>query len=462
MNPLVTEVQQTVRRRVDQATRTPRRAWVTTFTTLLACYLLTAHWYGVQSIDSIAAAWPGWQLAHHGNVWLEHVGNLPSLPWFSEVHGHLVSNRTPGVILIAVPLQLLLMPLTSAGPLYVATFTAVAVTAAAVANLALLATRLGAAPRWALSAALLAGLGTGLWGNASGELWPHGPDALWLSLAALALSRDRLWLAGTALGGALLTRPHFALVAAALGLTLLVRRRSLRPALQVAVPAGVALSLLVLWNGVVFNSFGITGGYAEHLDHAERLTWMDTATHVAGSLVSPLRGVLVFSPFVIPVAVVLWRQRRALPDWTVGLAVGALVYQCAQWRLTSFEGGTGFYGYRYFLEPLVLLFPAAVAAVLADRRYLGGVFRVLAGFSVAVTTVGAFFYRPTVGSHGPSPWRTWGTASAVLDRGPVSAVLAVTTLLVVWAAVALRRQHAVRPGEAPVAERHPEVPLLVR
>jgi hypothetical protein len=437
---LIAEVRRTVRLRTGQATSTPRRAWVTTFILLVICYALTAHWYGLQSIDSIAAAWPSWQLAHHGNVWLEHIKGLPALPWFSTNHGHLISNRTPGVILIGVPLQVLLMPFGAIGPLYLATATAVVVTAAAVANLALLATRLGATPRWAMSAALLAGLGTGLWGNASGELWPHGPDALWLSLAALALSRNHWSRAGAALGTAVLTRPHFILVVAALAATLLVRRRRLRPALQLSLPVGASLLLLVLWNGVVYRAPGITGGYSEHIGRFEGMTWVDTANHIAGSLVSPLRGVLVFSPFVLPLAVLIWRERRALPDWTLGLAVGALAYQCAQWRLTTLGGGTGFYGYRYFLEPLVLLYPAAVVAALRQPDRLGSSFRYLAAFSVAVTTVGAFFYRPSVDTDVPNPWRTWGTAGAVTNRGHMSAILAIVTLVSVWVALAVRRR----------------------
>jgi hypothetical protein len=401
----------------------------------------------VQSIDSIAAAWPGWELAHHGNVWLEHIPNLPPLPWFTTVHGHLVSNRTPGVILAGLPLQLLLMPFASVGPLYVATLTAVIVTAAAMSNLALLSTRLGATPRWAAGAALLAGLGTGFWNNGSGELWPHGPDALWLSLAALALCRDQWWRAGVALGAAVLTRPHLALVVAALAVTLLGRRHALRPALRLSLPTGAALLVLIVWNAVVFHAPGITGGYAEQRVNADHLTWGDTATHVVGTLVSPLRGVLVFSPFVLPLLVLLWRQRRALPDWTIGLSVGAALYQCAQWRLTSFEGGTGFYGYRYFLEPFVLLFPAAVAAALRDPRRLDVILRVLAGFSVAVTAVGAFFYRATVGIEGPSPWRTWGTASAILDHGRLPGAFAVAILVAIWAAIAVRLPHCEEEGD---------------
>lgn len=445
------------RRRYRQATATTRRTWVSGFVVLSLLYLLTAHWYGVQNIDSLAAAWPGWQLAHHGNVWLEGNAGLPDLPWFSEVQGHVVSNRTPGIIVVSVPVQLLLRPV-GAGPLVAATVTAALLAAAAVANLTLLARRLGVSADAAVGAGLLLGLGTGFWANGSSELWPHAPDVFWMSLAMLALQRDRAWLAGLAFAPAVLTRPHLALVVLATATVMAWVARSTAPLLALGVPTGAALVALSGWNAVVFGNAGLEGGYRAHLEHAEAYSWGDAGVHLLGSLVSPLRGVLVLSPFVVVLAVAAWRARRVAPAWMLGLGLGALLYQAAQLRLTGFEGGAGFFSYRYPLEALALLFPLAVLGFRFQPRSFAAPLRWLAGFSVAGHVLGAFWFRAQLGAH-VDPWRTWGVGSAASSHGAAGAVLAGLVAGALLWAIAVRRPVEV-PADAVLRDELPG--LLVR
>ena len=82
---------------------TSRSTWLATFVLCGLIYASTAHWYGITNIDTVAAAWPGWELVHHGTLFLESDPSLPAIPWFQPHHGHVVSDRLPGVIFIGVP-----------------------------------------------------------------------------------------------------------------------------------------------------------------------------------------------------------------------------------------------------------------------------------------------------------------------------------------------------------------------
>lgn len=412
-------------------------SWWAVFAVFASTYALTAHWYGINNIDSIATAWPAWVFAHSGSFHLEdHV--LPDVAWFIQsADGHTVSNRMAGVVLIGVPAQLLMLPL-DVHPLTPSVLTAVLVTAAAVANLWLLVRRSTGDRCLAWAAALAVGLGTGLWPNASAELWTHGPAALWLSAAMLALQRERWWIAGVGLGAAVWTRPHLALVAAAVGLLLSARRRSLRPALVIGAVTGGSLFALVLWNAWLYGRATIGGGYSGRVAAATEVSTAaasDLLESAAGSLFSPLHGALVYSPVLVLMLLALLVGRRAISDWAGAAACGGALYQVAQWQVNGFTGGAGFYSYRLPLECIVLCTPAAVQAYTSWRSSTPKVApwaRTLAGLGVGLHAVGVFWYRP-LGPRGqmPDPWRTWEPVYAVQERGALGTVVAVILLALV-------------------------------
>ena len=429
---------------LDRSLASARSTWLLAFLSCAMVYAATAHWYGITNIDTVGAAWPGWELVHHGRFWLEAEPHLPSIPWFEMHGGHLVSNRMAGVVLVGVPAQVALAGF-DLSPVTPAILTAVVVSAAAMANLVVLLRRQGAEARTALAAAAAVALGTGMWSNAAAELWAHGPDALWLTLTMLALQRDRLWLAGLALSPALWTRPHLALVAAAIGVWLAVSSRSLAPALKIGIPTGAALGGLVLWNRWLFGSTSIGGAYEGHtgaLAATGSSGLRDFADSAAGSLFSPLHGALVYSPFLVVGLAAMVVGLRDCPSWMRACAAGGLGYQIVQWKVSGFTGGTGLYSYRLPLEVIVLCIPAAVLGyqrLRAGRGWVRWVTRSCIGVSIAVHVIGVFWYRPLIdGEQVLDPWRTWGTGIAFGSRGSAGTVVAAVTCTLVMALALVR------------------------
>lgn len=447
-------------RLVHGAASSGRRLWWTVFGLLVLVYSATAHWYGVAVNDSIGTAWASWQIVHGGSLSFPPDAVVPAESWFQEVDGRYVSNRMPGIILMAVPAQFVLAPL-GVHPLTPAVVTAVLTAALAMANMALLFSRLTGRPRLALAAAVALALGTGFWTNASAELWPHGPDALWLSLALLALSNGRLWWAGAALAPAIATRPHLAVVAAAIGVVVATRERQWRPLLAIGLPSSAGVVGLLAWNAALFGRWTVSGGYGWSVD---RLTdtspgWQEwVLDSAAGTFVSPLRGLFVMSPWLVVAAIALARGIPRAPAWVHGCALGALAYQVLQWRIGNFAGGSGFYSYRYVLEALVLCSPAALLGYLRwreDRPAVAVVTRALVGLSIGMHLVGAYWYQPLKPGTDPDPprWTTSGYLDAALSRGTGLAVvaLAVTCSVAALAVVRLRRPAVPVPPARPQA-----------
>lgn len=424
---------------LDRCISTDRRLWWTIVLLMLAVFLRTAHWTYLEVNDATAAAWPAWALVHHGTIRLEGVTGLPDIAWFQEVNGHLVSDRMPGVILIGVPAQFVLA-WTDVRPIIPAVLTAAVVSALAVGTVAVVLRRAGVSRRFAMTGALVLALGTGLWTTASTELLTHGPDALWLSLFMLALTRHRYLLAGAAIAPALLTRPHLALVAATVGLWLGWRERSPRPLISIGVPSVAAVGLLVAWNAWVFGSANLDGGYGGRLASATS-TDVSTAHHfavtLAGSLVSPSRGLLLYSPVVLVAIVALYRGWRQVPHWARACLMGGVLYQAAQTRVNGFSGGYSFYSNRLVVEMLVLATPAACLAYVHVAQRSPGfrrVARTLAATSIALHMVGALLYvsDATYGTDLPL-WTTWVPWEAATSGGGATLLISVVLSLVVLA-----------------------------
>ncbi|HEX4337281.1 MAG TPA: hypothetical protein VH062_15300 [Polyangiaceae bacterium] len=261
--------------------------------------------------------------------------------------------------------------------------------------------------RSALALTAVYAFGTTTWVVASQSLWQHGPALFCLSLAVWEALRveergDR-WdaaLASFAAAFAVVCRPQDALGALAIGLFALYRRPRLWPFL--VVPAAVVSSGLVLYNVSVFGS--LMGGYGaiytspahawRHLDVHSVFTYPLVAG-LAGLLVSPSRGLFVYSPVCIAGFAALFiaaasRQfplARAFVVWVVGT-----LYVLSKNQI--WWGGTSF-GPRYLTElalPLVLslgmLWPR-IARHAALRRSIWAA----ALFGIAVEAVGAFTWE---------------------------------------------------------------------
>lgn len=250
----------------------------------------------------------------------------------------------------------------------------------------------------AVTATLLFACGTSAWSVASRVFWHHGPSMLALAATLLILERgrhdDRLTpYAALPLALAYVIRPTNCASVLVLSLYVLLRHPRRFVAfglwsLPVALPF-FAYSL------VVFQQ--LLPPYFS----AGRLTFPDTmAEGLAGNLVSPARGLLVYSPFFLFCLHAAWLRIRekTLSGLDVSLWIIIALHTVIIASFTDWYGGHG-YGPRYLSDMLpflmYLLLPS-LRKILEGLRtrecknmVLAAVFLLLAGWSVFVHCRGA-------------------------------------------------------------------------
>jgi hypothetical protein len=222
----------------------------------------------------------------------------------------------------------------------------------------------------ALVGIYLFGLGTGAWAVAADALWQHGPDLLWITLGIWLASKNREWLSGLAFGMAILTRPPTAIVAAAVGLALAWKARSMMPAWRIAAGSALGLVALIGYNAAVFDSGSISGGYGDGAVSNTRDTdLIGYLNNIRGGLLDPTRGLITLSPLLLPVSVGLVALRKRIPPALLGGAIGGVLYLLLQWKANRFSGGSNFVGYRYPIEALAATAPALFVGWNWVKRY---------------------------------------------------------------------------------------------
>jgi hypothetical protein len=423
-------------------------AWRWTALVVISIYLLTAHWQSGQVNDAQAAIWPAWQFAHTGSLDLSDAAGLPDLPWFHAVSGRTVSDRTMGVILAGIPFAVLTAPL-GLEPMQVGALTAAVLTGLAVANMHLVF-RAVAHSRLAAWATVALAFGSPLWTTAAAELWTHGPDAFWLSLALLAVSRQRYALAGLSFAPAIMTRPHLCVAAAGMGAVLAWRGRSVKPLGLIGLPAAAGLVAVYLWNAWYFQAAGIGGGtYGSRLDAVtsapNESALLQFAQDVGGAFLSPAVGLLVYAPVS---ALLLWLTPGALrsaPPWAVGSLVGGVLYEAIQLRLNRYTGGGGFYSNRLITEFVVLSAPVwlvgAAAFLSRQGRARLDVLPVLSALGVSIHAFGAvnaYYWRG-----GVAHWYAWYPQVVLQARGFAGYLIACGLSLIPLVALLLVRQQRI-------------------
>jgi hypothetical protein len=257
----------------------------------------------------------------------------------------------------------------------------------------------------ARSAALVAlayGLGSCAFSVSSQALWQHGPCEFFLALGAyhLLVRKNGVsdLLCGVAFAMAVVCRPTAALATASVGAYFLLsdRRRLLRFVLG-ALPVVI---LLVSYHQYTFGSPWAFGemGVVEKVAATKTGNpdiWQ-TPLHVglAGLLVSPSRGLFVYSPIAL---FSVWGAYRAFRDpiWKDlrPLAIGAILQVLLAAKWFDWWGGWCF-GYRVIVDvalPLAFLaFP--IVAAINLRPWRQAVFVALLTYSVGVQLVGAYVY----------------------------------------------------------------------
>jgi hypothetical protein len=261
--------------------------------------------------------------------------------------------------------------------------------------------------RVALPTVLAAALGSNLWTTASQSMWQHGPAALALSLSILLLtppkpSRLRLCLAGLTTA-ALVSFRAIDIVFAAVVFLWIVRHRS-RGLVWFLPPVILAGTALLGYNCWYFGA--IEGGQvlieASHPKlHGFVGSWSGNLLEgAAGTLLSPSRGLFIFTPWVaVAVAAAPITAKRLKSCSLIPWLLWAVVpYFLLLSKYGCWWGGHCF-GPRFWTDTVPLfaiLLAAGLDWSLARCRMLFGTFVVAITLSVAVQVVGAFCY--------PSSW----------------------------------------------------------
>ena len=346
-----------------------RRPAIATLGVFLSTFLVYAATMSpaIVNTDVAANSLAAWRLAHTGQPWMDGLDlheDGKVIHYGEGRAGHMVTTRTPGQIWAAAPFYVGSTTdqddLTFARSGLAAAF----LTAGAVALM--FSGLLRQTGRWqlALGGTAVFAFATPVWSVSANALWTHPVTLLGICGAVWALPRERWWWTGIWFGVAMTGRVHVALIAAVVGLALAWTRRSPTIAVRIGIPTTISLAVLAAWSRYVFGSWDPRGAYAGHeigsMVPAVSQGGPGYLENLAGFLVSPDRGLFVWTPLLLVLMPAVFRGWSSASDWTRWLAVGGLTYGLAQVGLNVFHGGDAFYGYRLALEPLAAITPLFV------------------------------------------------------------------------------------------------------
>ncbi|MFH1748240.1 MAG: hypothetical protein ABIG44_14490 [Planctomycetota bacterium] len=246
----------------------------------------------------------------------------------------------------------------------------------------------------ALSLTIFYVLASQNWSIASQALWQHGPVALCVAGILLielhAYGRVRVLacvLQGLLLGLALGCRPTVVLLAVAVVVLVALRRpRQLPWLISATFLAFLPFALIHL--SVYDNLLGPYG----HAAASEK--WgANIATALAGNLISPGRGLLIYQPLAALALVALWPRQGRRREWSLAVV---LVSWCAAHLVvvscyTHWWGGHA-WGPRFLTELTPGLVVLMIPAVEWLWRWRVGraVFMILLGWSIGLQVLGVY------------------------------------------------------------------------
>jgi hypothetical protein len=279
-----------------------------------------------------------------------------------------------------------------------------------------------------LAVALIYGLASNTWAISSQALWRHGLTELSFTFLLWALFRvpdspRALFWAGLALTAATANKLLEAILLVAFLLDFLVRRQWKNSLLLLAAPVGLG-SLVLAFNVHYFAK--LVGGYRmpQFFSGVTHFPfWARLGIGLSGTLVSPSRGLLVYTPWV---AFAFWGATRLWKENSIGWSRPLIVALAAIWVLQVdgeiWWGGFGF-GPRYFTDllPFFAWFLVPVWASIRARRVLRVVFAATVAFSLWVQVVGAFYYPAGNWDGWPvhidlKPQRCWDWSDTQIQR----------------------------------------------
>jgi hypothetical protein len=411
---------------------------------LVACtFTYWGQLHRTPSGDTYGTVYTAVAVVEKHTIWLDSY--LPYFQQHSGEHPYMLTTSSAGHIVTSTPTASSALALPLVGLFALAgvhaqdwgswmeagMLTAALTSAASVALIFLLLTRLTTRPRAALIAATYA-WGTLAWGINGQALWQHGGVALALTIALLALVDRRFTLAGAAITA----MAAFRLTAPFIGIFLLplVGRRPAdwaRFALG-ALPLPIALGL---YNFVAFGSPLKQGYGSAHITSSLKLSGR-IADGLPGLLAAPGRGLFIYSPVLLFAIYGAIRGRRE--PLYVCCALAFLADLVITSNLDQWYGGESF-GARKLADTLPLLAVLLVPAVdaIVRTRWLA-VYLVALAWSVLVELLAAAAWPDSwFGSHNLATLSTWwnpfdNEITAMITSGstwPRLALMAVISLL---------------------------------
>lgn len=337
-------------------------------------YVATAGFTPASSTTDVhASAVQAWAIGTTGTLGIQETADPTAVlrnateqnPFIGEAGGNVVALRAVGTWLHAVPTYAVLGD-PGAFSLVPGGVAAALLAALAVLWMFLALHRL-VGRTYALVGAAVFAFATPTWSVSANALWGHTVTQAAITAALLAAAKKQWWLVGLALGAGITARAHLALIPLVVGLGMSWSTRSWRPAVRVGLASAAGIVALVGLNGLVFGEFTVQGAYASPSDQLTRTISGEGAesanplvaygANLAGLLVSPGRGVLIFTPLLLLLLPAVMRAWASAPAWTKWFALGGLAYTAAQLFVNPFHGGDNFATYRLGLELVTSVTP---------------------------------------------------------------------------------------------------------
>lgn len=415
------------------------------FASVLTVYLANGRTIG--SGDTLPTRYLAWSLLSEGNAdldefpWLYDEAALRAYPLLDGVpyflhhrDGHFLSAYSAGPALLALPVYagpvLRRLPAREWAPA-LEKLAASAVTALSV--LLLLWALDGLVSRgWAVAIAVVYALGTSSWSVSSQALWQHGPSQLCVALMLACLvrgMRDERWLpwAGFAAGAATVMRSTDVLLAAPVLAWVVYTRRHLAWRLVLCtVPPLAVVGFYNVW------CFGSARGPAGNTTAPLWAFFTQTPLleGVGGLVLSPARGLLVYSPVLLFAVVGLaWAIVRG-PAMLRALALGVVLVVLVVGRWFRWWGGYT-WGPRLLADtlPVLCFFLYPLTEILDRRRLAKAAFVALAVVSIGIHALGALVYdgrwdlSADVDHHPAALW-SWRAGPIALYAGELASTAA--------------------------------------
>jgi hypothetical protein len=305
--------------------------------------------------DVEATSFPAWYFVETGSWDLSPHRDFNV--WFVETERGIRSNRSPGVIAVAVFGYVATAPLTDDFEEWPGTLVAVVTSWLAVLVIAATAERLKKG-LW-LPAVILFGLGTATWAVSAMHLWPHGPAQLAIAIAVWFLVQEKDLPAGLAFAVAVLIRPPVAVISCGLALVKARSERSWKPLVTIGIPSAVAAAFYLAYNRLLFGSWSPLASYDAVGGLGGNQDLMDWAENIVRAFVSPLHGILLWSAWI---TVCLWAwfsRRKDVPRWLFVTPILAGIYIVVHSGLEQASGALP-YNYRYPLEAITVAAPVLI------------------------------------------------------------------------------------------------------